>query len=109
MCGLARTFFTHSVSPRTDTTYFTPPTSTGVIGIVCVNLLRRLITVMGSLLTAPVASAIRLKILAKNHDGLMSRVTIRKNPLLAATRPFQPGRRGHQPDRPSPSHRGSVR
>jgi hypothetical protein len=68
--GLARTLFTHSVSPRTDTKYFTPSTSTGVIGIVCGNLLPRLITVSGWLLIAPVANAIRLKILAKNHEGL---------------------------------------
>jgi hypothetical protein len=38
--GSTRTFFTHWDSPRVDTRYFTPPTATGVMGIVCGCLLR---------------------------------------------------------------------
>src|SRR5882762_11421213 len=65
--GSFRTFFTHWDSPRVDTRYFTPSTSTGVTGIFCGCLLARLLTVSVSLWTAPVAIAIVLMIFRLNH------------------------------------------
>src|ERR1700730_980241 len=50
--GSLRTFFTHWDSPRVDTRYFTPSTSTGVTGICCGCLPARLMTVSVSLWTA---------------------------------------------------------
>ena len=43
--GSTRTFFTRWDSPRVDTRYFTPSTSTGVTGIFCGCLLARLMRV----------------------------------------------------------------
>ena len=68
--GMARTFFTHSVSPRVDTRYFTPSTSGTTTGIFCGCLLTRLVTVSVSLPPTPVAIAILLKIFRVNHGGL---------------------------------------
>ena len=39
MFGLALTFLTHCDSPRVDTRYFVPPTSTVITGIFCGSLL----------------------------------------------------------------------
>ena len=68
--GSARTFFTHSASPRVDTRYLTPSTSGTTTGICCGCLLARLVTVNVWLLPTPVAIATLLKILRTNHGGL---------------------------------------
>src|SRR5690348_12429736 len=68
--GTARTFFTHSVSPRVDTRYFTPSTSGTTTGILCGCLLIRLVTVSVSLPPTPVAIAILLNTVRVNHGGL---------------------------------------
>lgn len=68
--GTARTFFTHSASPRVDTRYFTPSTSGTTTGIFCGCLLRRLVTVSVWLPPMPVAIAILLNIVRVNHGGL---------------------------------------
>src|SRR5258708_6495281 len=65
--GSTRTFFTHWDSPRVDTRYFTPSTSTGVTGICCGCLLARLVTVRVSLWTTPVTIANLLTISRLNH------------------------------------------
>src|SRR6476469_9231629 len=67
----ARTFLTHSASPRVDTRYLTPPTSGTTTGICCGCLLTRLVTVSVWLLPTPVAIATLLKILRTNHGGFM--------------------------------------
>ena len=68
--GSARTFFTHSVSPRVDTRYLTPSTSGTTTGIFWGCLLTRLVTVSDSLPPTPVAIATLLKIARVNHGGL---------------------------------------
>src|SRR6478735_11089660 len=67
--GSARTFFTHSASPRVDTRYLTPLTSGTTTGMCCGCLLTRLVTVSVWLLPPPVAIATLLKILRTNHGG----------------------------------------
>src|SRR5260370_41230329 len=73
--GIARTFFTHSVSPRVDTRYLTPSTSGTTTGIFWGCLLTRLVTVCVSLPPAPVAMATLLKIARRNHGGLRYAMT----------------------------------
>src|ERR1700704_1791305 len=73
--GIARTFFTHSDSPRVETRYFTPSTSGTTTGICCGCLLTRLVTVSVSLPPMPVAIATLLKIARVNHGGLRYAMT----------------------------------
>ena len=68
--GLARRFFTHCDSPRVDTRYRVPSTSTLITGIFCGCPLPRAVSVNVSVPETPVAMASLLNTLTVNQGGL---------------------------------------
>src|SRR5690606_888789 len=95
--GSARTFFTHCDSPRVDTRYLAPSTSTVMIGMRWGFLVLRAVTV--SVSPIPKNFAMGLKTLAVTQFGLRYAMTTQfdcrhATPTMAG--PVQPA--CHQPD-----------